>query len=70
MKTMKKELKRSFGGKLGNFTNQFNDKQEKSFEKKHLAAYLKGNRIFYFGRVSDGFGGHKPAEFKVNEVWS
>ena len=60
---MKKELKRSFGGKLSGFV----DRQEEAIEKKHLASYLKGQMYFKHGIDEKS---KKPKWFTVNEIWS
>lgn len=44
------EPRRKFKGKIDNFTN----KAERNFEKKHLKAYLKGDMYFFYGK--DEFG--------------
>ena len=56
------EKRRSFGGKL----EYLKDKLERAFEKKHLAAYLKGNTKFRFGKNSKGF----PMYYDVKEIWT
>lgn len=56
---------RHFGGKL----TDFNDKQERAFENKHLKAYLRGDKLFQYG-YRDGKMGREPAVFAVKEVWS
>lgn len=62
MTTEKKELRRSFGGKIDNFK----DKTEKAFQQRHLKAYLKGNKLFRMGFDNN----KKPNWYKVIEVWS
>ncbi len=39
-----------FGGR----TENFKDKSEQAFEKKHLKAYLKGHKYFYHGKYING----------------
>ena len=56
------QLRRSFGGKIDNFTN----KLERAFEQRHLKAYLKGKQYFRFGFNAMG----DPNWFKVNEIWT
>ncbi len=48
MSTQVQEVKTrvGFGGK----TENFKDKSEQAFEKKHLKAYLKGQKYFYHGK--------------------
>ena len=41
-KTYKAEPKRRFKGKIDNFES----KEERNFEKKHLKAYLRGDKYF------------------------
>lgn len=53
---------RSFGGKIDNFK----DNQERSFEKKHLKAYLKGFNKFRNGRTIEGYPNYTP----VKEIWT
>ena len=61
-----KKTKRSFGGKIDNFS----DKQEQAFEKKHLKAYLNGDKKFRHGFFTDmETGTRQPAWFDVKEIW-
>ena len=55
------ESKRKFKGKLDNFDN----KQERNFEKKHLKAYLRGDKYFFYGK--DAFG--NPIKHEVQQEW-
>jgi len=69
MKTTAKESKsiRSFGGK----TDNFSDKQERAFEKAHLKAYLRGDKMFYFGFIDHPVTGQRiRSEHQVKEVWT
>lgn len=66
-----REKVRHFGGNLKTFVN-YKDKKEaivqrayRNFEKKHLKAYLRGDRRFSFGRDSHGF----PMWYFVKEEW-
>jgi hypothetical protein len=57
---------RSFGGKINNFT----DKQERAFEKAHLKAYLRGDKMFNFGFIDHPVTGQRiPAMHAVKEGW-
>ena len=64
---MKKEEKkrRYFGGKFGITRNDFNDKHEMAHEKRHLEAYLRGDKNFRNGRNADG----TPKYYQVLEEW-
>lgn len=42
--------KRRFLGKIDNFI----DKQEQAFEKKHLKAYIRGDKQFVIGYKGEG----------------
>lgn len=53
----KNSTKRIFKGKLDNFTS----KEERNFEKKHLKAYLRGDKYFFFGVDAKG----EPIRYKV-----
>lgn len=60
---------RSFGGKL----TDFESKEERAFEKRHLTAYLKGKKTFNFGyhTVPTDFGDTRmPKKFPVQEIWT
>ncbi len=61
MTNNKIKTKRSFGGKIDNFET----KEERNFQKKHLRAYLKGNSHFRHGFDLKG----KPIFFKTIEIW-
>ena len=62
-----KKTKRSFGGKIDNFS----DKQERAFEKAHLKAYLGGGKKFRHGFLTNmETGAREPAWFDVKEIWS
>ena len=54
--------RRSFGGK----TSGFNSRIERNVQKKHLIAYLKGEKLFRYGRDERGF----PLMFNVIENWN
>lgn len=54
--------KRSFGGKISDFDN----KQERRFEGKHLEAYLRGDQIFQYGFNHSG----EPVKHFVREIWT
>lgn len=54
---------RHFGGKIKDFV----DKQERAFEKKHLRAYLRGDKLFQYGYREGRLVG-EPAIFVVKEV--
>lgn len=56
---------RAFGGK----TDNFESKEERRFEQKHLKAYLKGNRLFRHGYIKNTIGFKEPMFFKVLEIW-
>lgn len=61
--------RRSFGGKLVDFTSR----AEQNFEKKHLDAYLKGKKYFRYGfKTVESLGKQFriPAMFEVKESWS
>lgn len=60
------ELRRSFGGK----TEGFVDKEERAFEKAHLAAYLKGRTHFGYGYFYEKIGIRHPCLHKVQTIWS
>ncbi len=64
MNKKKEELKRSFGGKTNNFLN----KEEKDFEKKHLKAYLKGYKYFNCGFRTNKFGTREIVSHEVKEI--
>ena len=49
--------KRIFKGKLDSFTS----KEERNFEKKHLKAYLRGDKYFFFGVDAKG----EPIRYEV-----
>lgn len=60
---------RHFGGKLfvpkdGKVRTPANI-MERNFEKKHLKAYLRGDKKFSFGRDAHG----DTAWYFVNEIW-
>lgn len=55
--------KRSFGGKIDNFI----DKEERAFEKRHLRAYIKGWKRFQQGRNPET---KEPIYYDVIENWS
>lgn len=59
------KLKRSFGGKTSGFSN----KQEKSFERAHLSAYLKGHKNFNHG-FSGIYPNNLPNTHEVKENWN
>lgn len=61
---IKKDLRRSFGGKLSGFK----DRAEALHEQKHLRAYIRGDKRFQNGMT--GEGQRVPDWFKVEEVWS
>jgi hypothetical protein len=65
---MEKKLKRSFGGKLGNFVmgGEFSTKDERRMQKKHLSAYLRGALIFRHGYTIKG----EPNWLRVQELWT
>lgn len=46
---MEQKLRRRFLGKIGNKVSDFENRAEMDFEKKHLAAYLKGKEYFIVG---------------------
>lgn len=59
--------RRSFGGK----TDNFSDKQERAFEKAHLRAYLRGDKIFYLCFITHPVTGQRiRSEHQVKEVWT
>jgi hypothetical protein len=62
MQTIQTEAKpkRQFGGK----TENFNSKEERNREKKHLKAYLKGQRYFFHGFIPR-VTGREAARFPV-----
>ena len=55
------EPKRKFKGKIDNFDS----KEERNFEKKHLKAYLRGDKYFFYG--TDALG--KPIQYEVQQEW-
>lgn len=57
-------LVRRFGGKISGFK----DNAEANFEKKHLKAYLKGDKYFRHG-FKDEDDIRVPAYHKVKEEW-
>ncbi len=61
-----KILKRSFGGKINDFTS----KGEQEFEKRHLKAYLKGHKKFRCGFITNGLEQREPNWFDVIENWN
>lgn len=56
------KFRRTFGGKIEGFA----DKWERAFEKKHLKAYLRGDKKFSYG--IDPIS-RNPIMFDVNEMW-
>lgn len=52
---------RVFKGKINNFTS----KEERNFEKKHLKAYLRGDKFFTYG--IDNLG--KPITHEVQQEY-
>ena len=60
-----KELVRSFGGKI----NDFSSKGEQEFEKRHLKAYLKGSKQFRCGYITNSNGMREENWFNVIENW-
>ncbi len=58
-------LKRSFGGKI----KDFESKEEQEFEKRHLKAYLKGNKSFRCGFRTNSNGMREENVFNVIETW-
>lgn len=61
-----KKSVRTFGGKIDGFT----DKQERAFEKAHLRAYLRGDKMFYFGFIDHPVTGQRVhMRYEVKEVW-
>ena len=62
--SIKKQFTRTFDGKTDGFT----DKSERSFEQKHLKAYLKGNETFQYGFKINSFGQRVPSIHKVKQT--
>jgi hypothetical protein len=65
-----KQKIRHFGGKLfvpkdGKERSLLN-RIDKQFEEKHLKAYLRGDKKFFFGRDQTT---HEPLGFYVKEMW-
>jgi hypothetical protein len=63
------EHNRSFGGKV----KDFSDKDERTKEKKHLKAYLRGRFFYRHGLESFMVGERemlKPMVHEVKEVWT
>ena len=66
-----KEKIRHFGGKLNVFVNYKDDKDAivgrayRNLEKKHLKAYLRGDKKFSFGRNPHG----DVMWYYVKETW-
>jgi len=66
-----REKIRHFGGKLSVFVNYKDDRQAavgrvyRNLEKKHLKAYLRGDKKFTFGRDAHGV----PMWYFVQEIW-
>jgi len=58
-------LKRSFGGKIKDFSS----KEEEEFEKRHLKAYLKGHTNFNHG-FSGSWPNNLPNTHTVKEIWT
>ena len=58
-------LKRSFGGKI----KDFESKGEQEFEKRHLKAYLKGDKNFRCGFRTNSNGMREENWFNVIENW-
>lgn len=59
MKNKKALVSRRFLGKIDNFV----DKQEKAYEKKHLKAYLKGDKKFLVGHKPNAITGIIEPEY-------
>jgi hypothetical protein len=59
------KLIRNFGGKIDGFKN----KEERNFEKKHLKAYLKGDRQFRNGYLNTE-AGRQINWAIVKELWT
>ncbi len=59
-------LKRSFGGKI----KYFSSKEEEEFEKRHLKAYLKGDKNFRCGFKTGTNGMREENWFNVIEKWN
>lgn len=57
-----KELRRSFGGKLDGFISSL----EEAHEKRHLKAYLKGDKYFRHGFHEN----KEPRMYDVIENWN
>lgn len=70
--SLKKEKRRIFGGKLfvppdgkdGKTRSEAN-KWVSNFNKAHLKAYLRGDKLFMFGRDKH----HQPLWYPVIESW-
>jgi len=60
------QQQRSFGGKTENFV----DKAEQAFEKRHLTAYLRGAKRFRMGYELTTSIYKTPKWFDVKEIWS
>ena len=58
-KESNKTLLRQFKGKIDNFSS----KEERNFEKKHLKAYLRGDKYFFYG--IDDLG--NPKRYEVQQ---
>lgn len=57
-------LIRNFGGKIDGFKN----KEERNFEKKHLKAYLRGDKRFRNGYIYTDIG-REIYYAAVKELW-
>ena len=64
--TLARPKRRTFGGKIKNFSS----KKERAREKKHLEAYLKGNTIYTFrDKGLGGMGENSERRYSVIEIW-
>jgi len=56
--TLQEDLKRNFGGELfvhvDKKNNPVEDRMKKNFQRKHLKAYLRGDKQFTFGKDAKG----------------
>jgi len=67
-KISKVPYKGDFGGKLGNKISDFASEEERSFEKKHLKAYLRSRSVFQYGWETTKEGYRIPKNHLVKYI--
>jgi len=71
-----RKVEGNFGGKTKNFEDKLDEngkiiktwKEERTFEQKHLKAYLQGREFFRHGFTKDEHGYSHPNWFMVKRI--